>query len=294
MPPTRPHYQIIEFLDVLRHTSGHVTLKTCDTELFEQYITDPETREKFDSHRLRRFERIRDRQGIGISEDQQFLFFAFSAHLQWQRIDTEGPEHPLRGGFALRSGGEIARAMKKPCKVLTASYQDFTKYEVPKPQDAALMEQLLWFDRMFPTAGSQYTGFNACVRPGDDTFPADFYFYDDGLPYALPFKTYADYIDAMVRNAAVECWQYFYIDPEEIITRNRGLSYMTTRLRVSTGLKEGLPVYELDPAFKYDRLDLIREYLGRCVRTLPLAFPEINFDHQAAYLDRFDAVMAQT
>jgi len=129
------------------------------------------------------------------------------------------------------------------------------------------------------------------VYPNDKTFPNEFYYYDGGIFYPLPFKSYDEYISALIANAGVVYWQYFYIEPEEIIGKNKGLNYMTSDLRIGTRKVDNINIYQYNPEYQFDRLDLIVEYLNYCVQYLPDAFPTINFEHQKKYLQSLEIAL---
>ena len=63
---------------------------------------------------------------------------------------------------------------------------------------------------------------------------------------------------------------------------------MTTYLRAGTRLVEDFSTYDYNPTYDFDRLDIIHEYLNRCARFLPAAFPALNFDHQKVYLEKLE------
>ena len=90
----------------------------------------------------------------------------------------------------------------------------------------------------------------------------------------------------MIASAAVRCWQYFYVDPELIINKSKGLSYFTWVLYLKTRLDNDLISMNYVENAQYDRLDLIAEYLERCVRILPDTFP----NHHKVYFKRFMAL----
>lgn len=86
-------------------------------------------------------------------------------------------------------------------------------------------------------------------------------------------------------------WQYFYVDPELLIRRNKALNYMTTDLRKGTRLVEDFRIYEYNPDYTFDRLDMIVDYLQRCVRFLPGAFPNLNLNHQRIFMERLESLL---
>ena len=90
--------------------------------------------------------------------------------------------------------------------------------------------------------------------------------------FPLPFTSAEEYLRAMIASAAVECWQYFYIDPELVISKSKGLSYFTWDLHFRTELGHDLDVAYYVENAPHDRLDLIAEYLERCIRILPGTF----------------------
>ena len=126
-----------------------------------------------------------------------------------------------------------------------------------------------------------------CTRIKDSADLDEFYFYDSGKLYDLPFQSAEAYFDALFSSAAVECWQYFFIDPQVIIEKNKGLPYITWNLHYRSHLSDGIGLLQYNPAIPYDRLDLINEYLERCVLLLPKSFPFLDFSHHIAYYENF-------
>jgi hypothetical protein len=54
---------------------------------------------------------------------------------------------------------------------------------------------------------------------------------------------------------------------------------------------ENIRIYEYNPSYTFDRLDLILEYLQRVVRVFPTAFPELDFSWQASHVDALAALV---
>lgn len=214
--------------------------------------------------------------------DSQKLIFYLSAKLTWTRGEEKSGEGVLSGGMFFNGLTDIFHF--KPT-FFERSLEKFLEYENESKTDIDLIHQLRFIESPTSLQDAFYTPYFGCVTLKENEFPTDFYFYDSGLVYKLPFTTYEEYIDALIQSSAVCCWQYFYINPQEIITKNKGIDYITWAKHTSTTLDKDLSNLVYVPNAKYDRLDMINEYLERCVRLLPDAFPFLNFEHHIQYYD---------
>ncbi|MEM1120921.1 MAG: hypothetical protein AAGJ18_10770 [Bacteroidota bacterium] len=289
MEPTDVHFQIQAFIELAKKSGQNdVAIEKCQTNMFDKFLTEPAFQQKFGQLIQKEIEKIKTTSGITISADQIIPCYLFSPQLRWSRVDKEHGQPALSGGFCFNQGVAMVTEKLDGWK---SRYADFLAYEAGTPEDQVLLDQLVWFESLSLPLSGLLTPFLGCVLPNSRSFPHDFYFFDDGLIYRLPFGSYRAYIEALLANAAIKCWQYFYIPPKELVQKNRGLNYMTTQLRVSTQLAEDIPFDKHDPAFTFDRLDIIHEYLERVVRFLPMAFPTLNFDHQKRYLETLEALI---
>lgn len=280
--------QLKRFIETIESASNDVVIEEQSADLFERFLSDKDFHEEFSQHVNMSLEGVKSMSNLTIDEDQSLTFMLFSASLSWLKTDREGGNPPLAGGFSFNDGETM---ILERSEVLKNWYANFLEYEAPNPEEEALLAQLRWFESPYPQVSSIRVPFLGCVLPNGKTFPHDFYFFDGGIVYPLPFKTYTAYIQALIDNAGLIGWQYFYVDPGLLIKRNKGLNYMTTDFRKGTRLVENLPLYQYNPSYTFDRLDLIHEYLKRSHRFLPGAFPTLNFDHQKTWLENLEKLL---
>ena len=126
-----------------------------------------------------------------------------------------------------------------------------------------------------------------CVILEKGKLPDSFYYYDSGFVYPLSFKTYEEYVKGLISSGSVICWQYFYIDLALIISQNQHVKHITWSQHIYSRLEDGLDSIHYKKDSKYDRLDLINEYLERCVRLLPKTFPFLDFTHHKKHYSEF-------
>jgi hypothetical protein len=282
------HIRLNNLIETIKNDSVEISIVEQSIGLLNQFIADEKFRKKFSGFAERKMEKVKTSFGITINEDQKTPFFLFSAYLRWMWVDQEGPNLPLFGGFAFKQGAAMMDASSDSWK---KEHEDFLEFETSTPEAEALLTKLVWFESPTSANSSTFAPYYGCVLPNEKTFPHEFYFYDGGIIYPLPFQTFEAYLLALIANAGVECWQYFYVGPEQLIQKNKGLNYMTTALRKGTRLTEDLTVYEYDPSLKFDRLDLIHEHIQRCVTFLPAAFPTLNLEQQRVYLEQLESLL---
>ena len=280
--------QIKQFIDFVREHPGPVKVYEESTKMFDQFMTDDNFKKKFIPHIERWIEMVKSKCSVSVEDDHKLTFSLFSVYLRWEVEDPELGNIPLMGGFTFNSGPSM---LISPNGAWRDSYQDYIKYENPDQSARDLVERLTWFESPSFPGRAPLTHYYGCVLPNGTTFPNEFYFYDGGVVYALPFKTYAEYIQALLASAGVDCWQYFYIDPKIIVEANKGSNYITTQLRVGTRFVEDISIYEYNPSYTFDRLDLILEYLNRVARVFPMAFPDMDFSRQAGHVDALAALV---
>jgi hypothetical protein len=127
-----------------------------------------------------------------------------------------------------------------------------------------------------------------CIEMASELILKKYYFYDCGFIYNLPFNSFNDYLCAMISTAAVRCWQLFYVNQETIISKNKKVPYILHSLHTSSKLDEKLRLLNYDKDLKYDRLDIINEYIKRAVDLLPKSFPFLDFTHHVKYYEKFE------
>jgi hypothetical protein len=281
--PSEVHLELYKLINSIRNDGNDVEIEEEGIDLFERFMTSDKFRERFDKVILDEFEELKAAKGISLSEDQKLTFLLFSASIRWAKIDRVGSNIPLFGGFSFNH--PLAMTLM-PSDRWKRNHEDFLEYEETSKEDAELLRNLVWFDSPTAPNVNPSTSYYTCLVSDGISFPSEFYFYDDGVIYPLPFTTYTEYLRALMANVGVECWQYFYVEPELVFRKNKGLNYMTTDLRSGTRLVEDLHPYTYNDSYDFDRLDLIYEYLQRVHRFLPDAFPTFDFDHQKVYIDR--------
>jgi len=220
---------------------------------------------------------------VKLTEEQRLILY-LPKKIEWTREEQKENEGILSGGCFFNG---ILDIFSFEPTFFEYSLNKFLQYEDEAKTDVELIRKLRFIESPTSLQDATYTPYFGCVMLKENEFPTDFYFYDSGLVYKLPFKSYAEYIDALIQSSAVNCWQYFYIDPQEIIAKNKGISYITWGLHTRTRLDEDLAGLNFVPDAKYDRLDLINEHLKQCVELLPSTFPFLTFEHHINYYTQF-------
>ena len=228
-------------------------------------------------------EEIKQKTAIEFNEENDYWFYISSVRLYWTRLSFEG-KGDLAGGFFINA----------PTMIFLKYQQEFWEWSEMAFDDfdnkAALLDDprhLSWFESTTAINSGLLTPYFGCTKIKHSADLDEFYFYDSGKLYDLPFKSVEEYFSAMFSTAAVECWQYFFIPPEVIIEKNKGLPYITWDLHYRSQLEEGIDLLQYNPSIQYDRLDLINEYLERCVTVLPKSFPYLDFRHHLEYYKGF-------
>ncbi|WP_028973744.1 hypothetical protein [Spirochaeta cellobiosiphila] len=135
------------------------------------------------------------------------------------------------------------------------------------------LDKLSWFESPTPHSTARYTPMYGCYRLEDNKFPEAIYFYDSGTVYNLDM-TLETYIANMIESAAVNCWQYFYISPEELIKKNKGVNG-------SLWMLSSLEDFPEDS----DRLGNILHHMDHCIQYLPDSFPWKDFSYHNKQLE---------
>ncbi|NML21665.1 hypothetical protein HHL16_12310 [Pseudoflavitalea sp. G-6-1-2] len=270
------------FLQNIRKKSVNIDVEVLDTESLDPLFSGgaDETKE-LDEQRKEKFKTT---YGIALSKEQIDYFHLTSCILRWNRSEQEPKEGLLSGGFAFNGISNLFKFNNPFWQESADKFKETAKGKLP---DEALLQQLRWIESPTPKNSGIYTPQFGCVILEKEKFPNQFYFYDSGLVYPLPFQSYEEYIDALTDSAAVRCWQYFYVDPALIVQKNKGLSYIGWSLHVTSHLEEGIRDLTVNKNIQSDRLDLIDEYLHRCVQLLPKSFPFLDFSHHKKHYEAF-------
>ena len=228
-------------------------------------------------------EKIKNLVNIEFDDSNDFWLYISGLEIYWVRIAREG-KGSLAGGFYIN--GASLLFLTKQQKFWEDSERLFDRFE-NKEEMLDDPRALSWIESTTAVRSPLATENYGCTRIKDSADLDEFYFYDSGKLYDLPFQSAEAYFDALFSSAAVECWQYFFIDPQVIIEKNKGLPYITWNLHYRSHLSDGIGLLQYNPAIPYDRLDLINEYLERCVLLLPKSFPFLDFSHHIAYYENF-------
>ena len=262
------------FLQNIRKKSVNIDVEELDTESLDPLFSGGADQNKeLDEQRKEKFKKL---YGIELSKEQVDYFHLTSCILRWNRSEQEPKEGLLSGGFAFNGISNLYKFNSAFWEESAATFREAAGGKLP---DETLLQQLRWIESPTPKNSGIYTPQFGCVILEKGKFPTKFYFYDSGLVYPLPFHSYEEYINALTASAAVRCWQYFYIDPALIVKQNKGVSYISWSLHVTSHLEEGIRDLSLNKNIRADRLDLINEYLHRCVQLLPKSFPFLDFSH---------------
>ena len=270
------------FCDNIRTGAKGIAIDQIDTEIMDMQFTDE--RIKFKKSDQRMILRFREKYGLELTEDTVRQFSVSSCALRWRRPATREKEGYLPGGFSFNGLTDI---FESQASFWEKSVEEFKKVGEAHLIDRELLTKLRWIESPTPLIEAWYNPQFGCVKFEEGKFPDEFYFYDSGLIYLLPFQSFDEYIKALADSAAVIGWQYFYIDPELVIKKNNGVNYITWSQHISSELEEGLKSLTIKTDTRFDRLDLIDEYLERCIRLLPGSFPFINFGHHKKYYSAF-------
>jgi hypothetical protein len=269
------------FASNLESKGKDIKIDELDIEILELLLEGAS--KKLESLSQKKIKEFRDKYKITVDAEQVQFFFLTSTRLRWNRPEKDG-EGYLDGGFVFSGATNIFSA---GYKFWEKSVEKFIKNEKEELINNSLLSQLHWFESPTIPTEAEYTPQFGCVKPRKGELPDEFYFYDSGLIYPLPFKSFDEYINALVATGAVSCWQYFYIDPELIISKNNELKYITWSNYNISRLEEGIESIRYKPSIKYDRLDLINEYLERCIRLLPITFSFLDFSYHESYYSAF-------
>ena len=272
--------RLYDFFQDIEHLTKGIEIESSSLETINNFVSGMQSEQQDEIQWVTK--EIKDKTGLVLNKSQKNLFFIEDAELIWTRPAQESGEGYLSGGFYINGPLSI---FLNPAKFWEDSLSFFE--EIGKENLADIPINLRWIESTSLYTEPSYNPHFGCVKFIQGVFPNEFYFYDSGFLFPLPFTTFQEYFNAMIDSAAVKCWQYFYIEPETILNRNINKDYYTWALHISTNLDEKLRSIKYFENAKFDRLDLIAEYLKRCVRLLPGSFPFLTFDHHKEYFEGF-------
>lgn len=274
---------VITFLENTQTNAKGVTFRRYNLGHLKSYGTKPPARiEKVFANKI---ETIEKECGVTFSLDDRKLPYIHSVRFFWQRPEQFHKEGFLQGGFFLCGLTDLFLMGRSD--FYTPSLTHFLCYETTAKTDVGLIESVEWIESPVNPLEGEYIPLFGCVKLEKGKFPNQFYFYDSGIIYPLPFKSYKEYLTAMINSACVVGWQYFYVPSDLIVKLNEGLHYITWARHTTTSLGEEYG--NLNPIQNplYDRLDMINDSLERSARLLPQTFPFIDFSHHISYYEKF-------
>ncbi|MDO5976107.1 hypothetical protein [Flavivirga jejuensis] len=209
-------------------------------------------------------------------------FYLESCELHWSRSETEPDEGIITGGFFING---LRSMLIEP-----SDFWNQCKYAFEKAGQEELMDMpdgYSWLEGTTALINPSYYPQYGCVKLGESHFLDNFFFFDSGFFYPLPFKSLEEYFKAMISTAAVNCWQYFFIDPSIVIEKNNKVSYISWSNYFRSNHLKDQDHHIFNSGLDIDRLDLIEEYLLRCVKLLPSTFPFLDFTYHKKYYEEF-------
>lgn len=274
--------KLSDFVDNVSSQSEGVKISDISRTELDRYVSDNVTHSNEDvSYAINDIEEVSGIE-VDVTDELVCLVYLSDQGLNWSRPEKKSNEGFLSGGFYING---ILDIFSYPVDFWKDSLVDFEKNGISGA--SKMPENIRWFESPVAHNSSIYKPFYGCVIVDSESLSDQFYFYDNGLLYKLPFSSFEEYFEAMINSAAVECWQLFYIDPEEIVKKTKGVSYITWIQYLNSYLDERMHSLKLDKDVKFDRLDLVNEYLERCVRLLPDTFPFIDFSQHKDYYTKF-------
>ncbi len=263
-----------EFINQIENDSNGVILDSFTTAKLDKFLNND-----MNSLLLKDIERrkanIFNDAGIIISKDQEYLFFLSTYQIRWYRPEKKPKEGILAGGTYINGVIDAFRFESPFWEHSLNKFNSLGLYEMFE-----MPENLRWIESPSAFLDAENTPHYGCFKLVKNQFPKEFYFFDNGLLYQLPFQSFEDYFSAQLACGMVKCWQYFYIDPNVIIEKNKNIPYMTWSLHQTSYLHENIRDLNFRSEIKNDRLDLIIEYMRRCIDLLPNSFPFIDFSYQ--------------
>lgn len=272
--------RLFAFITNVKNHANNIEIDEQRYKLLEKYVTGNTS--GYDSLIKERLNTLKQEFDLDTSPKTEAYVFLSSTKLLWSRPELVPGEGYLAGGFFLNGFAEM---LLEPSDFWSQTHRAFEL--VDQADLAETPQNMSWFSGTTAPASPIYMPEYGCVPVRHGEIPSEFYFYDSGLLFPLPFTSIDEYLHAMVASACVRCWQYFYIDPALIVAKSKPCSYYTWSLHISTGLDPALE--DLTPVKdpRYNRLDLVAEHLERCVKLLPRSFPFLDFAHHRSYLETF-------
>ena len=126
-------------------------------------------------------------------------------------------------------------------------------------EEIALLEQLNWFDKQQLNADAFY----GCFKFAPEQAPVELFFYDNADVYALDLD-FQGYYEALLSMVGVAGWQYFFVDPAEIVRQN---------INVPSAGNFFFP----NVRGKKSRLEAIQAYMAILMDWMPKMFPSLDF-----------------
>ncbi len=281
--------RIKQFIELVRNETEEIKVSSVDTSILDLY--ENHTDEKFNNTFSLPLNMFVDQMGDAPSADTKQMFYLTSTQLRWRRPERRPAEGYLAGGFAVNGMLDL---LLGPSQFWENSTEVFKTVGQEGLVDYDLLKQFGWFESVTPVVFQEYTPQFGCTMLDKETFLKNFFFYDSGLVFPLPFNSPEQYFAALTASASVECWQYFYVDPELIVSKSKGVKYITWAAHTTTNLDVALRSIQFKANSQYDRLDLVMEYMERCVRLLPGAFPFLDFHHHKAHFTKVKEIYERT
>lgn len=247
----------------------------------------------------------RDLSGVELPDWLNLLLPLTNILVRWHRKETQPLEGSLLGGCSFND--VLSLLSGENFIFWEESHKDFLPGELPE-EEIQMVRKLRWLESPSSVHEDLYTPMFGCVLYEEDKLPDRFFFYDSGYVFPMEIDSYGEYIEALSATAAVYCWQYFYIDPELIIAKYKSVRPDTIFISNASFFNPSMQRYVSDnidavpdryPAFEngrarfwdedntIDRVDVIAEYLERCIRLLPETFPFLDFTHHKEYYGKF-------
>ncbi|MFK7920768.1 MAG: hypothetical protein AB8H47_02375 [Bacteroidia bacterium] len=233
----------------------------------------------------KRRKKLSELYGLDTTPDHIPMFFTSGAHFEWVRGEQKPNEGLLKGGFSING---ITDIFKDVVPFWESPLNRFENVGDQRKPSADSFSGLRWFDSPSFFNDSRYTPQYGCIVLEDSKWPSSFVFFDSGLQFEMATFSFEQYFGQLIASAAVVCWQYFFVDPDQIISKNKGLHYRTWERHKITLVDKELRKLNLNKDTHHDRLDLIMEYLERCIRLLPSSFPFIDFSYHIDFYERLN------
>lgn len=220
---------------------------------------------------------------LEIKEEDAYVIFLTTLRCQWTRSEKSSGEGYLDGGFTFKGLGEIylkdqkfwEKEIKKISKLdnITLNNKLIESLKVIESQFLFLNLDAI----QLPYAG-------CVVLEENRKLPKKFYYFDGGIVFKLNLFSFDDYINALIYTAGVKGWQYFYINPNDLIDLNNKTNYFSWTIKTSN-IDERINNLTYHEDIQIDRLNLLIEYLERCVNILPKTFNFLDFSHHKNHLN---------